>query len=345
MKRIWFNVGLSNVRDAVEMIRKAAMGRVSLVASHSDPVSPVLAAADQAFLEPTFDVSDASGEVAYLAYCVEICATSKIDLFVPQRHRRILADHAAAFAVVGTRLAIPAGRETLDLLHDKAAFHDAARAAGLPMPRTHVATTVAEFDAGVADLKAAGLQGCVKPAKGVYGMGYWRLVAEQTLFAALMNPDARVISPADMRRALAGAVDPAPLLVLEYLEGPEWSLDCVCENGSLIAGVGRRKMGRAQRLETTGPIFDIARRAIARFGLSGLINVQFKAAVDPRDIRLLEINSRMSGGCAQTALSGVNLPWLSVAIPLGLIDAADIPVATDGVLVTTVTTPELARSW
>ena len=68
-----------------------------------------------------------------------------------------------------------------------------------------------------------------------------------------------------------------------------------------------------------GPIFGMAREAVALFSLSGQINVQFKAAdADGGDPRLLEINPRMSGGMARTRFAGVNLPWTQVALLLGL---------------------------
>jgi hypothetical protein len=106
---------------------------------------------------------------------------------------------------------------------------------------------------------------------------------------------------------------------MEYLPGPEWSLDCICDEGRMVTGVARRKRGRVQELEADGPIFAMARAAIDLFGLSGQINVQFKAAdLDGGDPRLLEINPRMSGGMARTRFAGVNLPWTHAAMLLGL---------------------------
>jgi carbamoylphosphate synthase large subunit len=83
-----------------------------------------------------------------------------------------------------------------------------------------------------------------------------------------------------------------------------------------------------------GPIFALARSAVALFNLSGLINVQFKAADEAgEDPRLLEINPRMSGGVARTRFAGVNLPWRHVALLLGREIEADVPVG--GALIAT----------
>ncbi len=328
MHRIWFNRGFSSVHDALVMIREAAGEQVTLLASHEDKGAPVLAAADITFAEPA-----RSSASDYVDWCLGVCQQEQVDLFVPQAKRAAIAARAIDFEALGTRVAVPCDAETIDLIDDKARFYEAARAAGLPMPETFEISDAAAFDEAVKVLTAKGKQACVKPPHGVFAAGFWRLDGDRGVFDLLMDSDSRSISTATMRAAIAEAA-PVRLLVLEYLAGPEWSLDCVCRDGRLVAGVARRKFGRAQALEVDGPVFEIGRAAIAAFGLSGLINLQVRAAEsDGTDPRLLEINTRMSGGCLYTAASGVNLPWIHVALELGLIAEADVPVAAGGALV------------
>jgi ATP-grasp in the biosynthetic pathway with Ter operon len=322
---IWFNQGYSGVRDAVQMIGEAGAGRACLLASHSDPHAPVFDVADVGFLEPKSKAGD-----DYVAFCLDTCKAREVDLFVPQGSRKLIAAHVADFEAIGTRVALAADAEMLSLIDDKARFYEMAVAANIPMPWTREIDGVAGYDAALADLAAMGKRACVKPPQGVFGGGFWHLVPERSLFATLMDTEAHMVSPTAMRGAIADYPNPLRLLVLEFLPGDEWSLDCVAKDGRLIVGVGRRKMGRAQRLEVDGPIFDIARDTIANFGLSGLINVQCRAGESEDDIRLLEVNSRMSGGCLYTRYSGVNLPWVHVALELGWITEADIPVPIGG---------------
>jgi carbamoylphosphate synthase large subunit len=330
---IWFNQGYSSVRDALVMIGEEAGSNVRLLASHRDPYAPVMHVADEVLVEPKAARSTPEGEAAYLDFCLQTCAERGVELFVAQAGRVMLAAHSQAFAAIGTKLLVPADSETLQLIDDKARFYEVALAAGIPMPWTREISDVDGFDAALAELDGRELRACVKPPQGVFGGGFWRLKRERALFATLMNPDSHEIGRAAMREALAASPGQR-LLVLEYLAGPEWSLDCVCKDGELVVGVGRRKLGRVQRLEVDGPIYDIARHAVRRFGLSGLINIQCKAADrEGRDVRLLEINSRMSGGCLYTRYSGVKLPWIHVALELGLIDRGDVPIPVGGALV------------
>jgi ATP-grasp in the biosynthetic pathway with Ter operon len=291
---IWFNQGYSSVRDALVMIREEAGDDVRLLASHRDRHAPVMHVADDVLLEPEISRSTPEGETAYLNFCIETCVTKGVDLFVVQAGRASLASQHAAFAAIGTKLLVPADEKTLKLVDDKARFYEAAIASDIPMPWTREIRGAEEYDTALEELNSLGLATCVKPPQGVFGGGFWKLKSESRLFDTLMNPDGHQIAQAVMRDAITNAPGER-LLVLEHLAGPEWSIDCVCKDGELIVGVGRRKLGRAQQLEVGGPIFDIARKAIGVFGLSGLINVQCKAAdADGNDVRLLEINSRMA---------------------------------------------------
>jgi hypothetical protein len=108
----------------------------------------------------------------------------------------------------------------------------------------------------------------------------------------------------------------------------------VCKDGQVIVAVARQKLGRVQTLQVEGPVFEIVAHAVRHFNLSGLINAQCKAAdMDGNDVRLLEINSRMSGGCIYTRYSGVKLPWVQVALELGLMMQEEVPQPIGGAVV------------
>lgn len=343
MAVLFFNHGFSSIADAIAMIREARGDHdIRILASHRDPDGPALHVADIAILEPR-DLDDP----AYLDWCVEQCRQHRVTHFIAQKRRSMLIDHAGRFAAVGTEVFAPADGDTLRLIEDKARFYDVALAAGLPMAWTREVDGPQAFDDAVTAVRADGHAPCIKPPEGVFGHGFWLLRDDQPLFSTLMNPDSHRIAPAIIRQALAeaqAAGRPSRLLVMQHLAGLEWSVDCVCRDGALIAGVSRCKAGRAQILGTEGPEFDIARKAIAAFGLSGLINVQCKATDDSNaDLCLLEINTRMSGGCAWTRHAGINLPWIMIASLLGLADGDAPPVPQPGALVATRTISYVAE--
>ncbi len=347
---VYYNHGFAVISDALAIIRAHAGETVRLIASHRDASAPSLRAADIAIIEP-YPIADED----YLAWCLDLCATHKVDLFLAQTRARMLSDYVADFAAIGTQLLVAGDRATLDLIDDKARFYPAAITAGLPMPQTIEVTTAAQFDAACAALTAAGHEPCIKPPIGIYGAGYWRLNDEKDLFHTLMHPGSHVTTPALIRQALDARHGEARLLVMEYLPGEEWSVDALLDNGRWITGVARAKRGRYQHLVTQGPVIDLARRCFAPFALSGMNNLQFRVgsggggsggggsgggssggggSAGPDDLRLLEINARMSGGCHYAKHAGAALPWWQVALALGLMSEEQLPQLAGGAIVT-----------
>ncbi|MFC6619389.1 ATP-grasp domain-containing protein [Deinococcus radiophilus] len=105
-------------------------------------------------------------------------------------------------------------------------------------------------------------------------------------------------------RELFSAPQFPPMLLMEVLEGPERSVDCVAWEGRLIRAVVRRKFGVGQVIEDRPDLTEAARRIAERYGLSGIFNFQTKDQAGAAN--MLEINARASGACAT--------PW-----PLGSI--------------------------
>jgi hypothetical protein len=155
----------------------------------------------------------------------------------------------------------------------------------------------------------------------------WR-GAERTQVASGVGIDA-------FRRALVRTQRPRDLLVMEHLPGPERSIDCLAEEGRLIAAVARVKHESWQELEISGAAVDLAATLTRRYELSGIFNVQTR---DARGVpHLLEVNPRMSGGILYACQSGLALPYWAVLLALGLCAPEEVPVPREGMAVASVT--------
>ncbi|MFC5373363.1 ATP-grasp domain-containing protein [uncultured Brevundimonas sp.] len=314
MIRIWYNHGYSQTRDALVMLRRADPDGVVLVATHANALAPVFLVADIFAVEPGLPRTTAAQDDAYVDWCLAFATANQIQLFVPQRGRSAIARRRADFTAAGVHLVLTADADTLDIIDDKSQFYRAAAEAGLPTPVVATVHGVAEFDDAVADIRRRGFDACIKPPHGVFGAGYWRLKDDAPLFSQLMNPDQRELQTHVVREAVAAmGADMPPLLVMQYMPGDEWSIDCVCRDGELVDGIARRKQGSAQILEHDGVALYLARQVAKTFQLSNLINIQFKSSSTTEDTPLvLEVNPRMSGGCLYAELSGLNLPHLQL---------------------------------
>lgn len=332
---IWFNEGLANVYDALRLIREADPGhRLRLLASHQRASAPALVLADASWLEPRHIT-----ESEYIDWCLARCREHGVDLFVPGRFRRAIATALPAFAALGTRVLLAGDARTLDLLEHKDTFYADVAAAGIAVPAHRVFSTVPQFDAAWAELHPRYRRLCIKPAVSVFGAGFHELCSKRSdaeHFKQIMSSAPNPPLPVDaFRRALQVAPRPRALLLMQFLPGLERSVDCLAQDGELVAAVARRKQSDHQVLETKGPAVDIAAALTRRLGLRGLFNVQ------TRDVdgtpHVLEINGRMSGGLLYACLSGVCFPYWAVMLALGLARPADVPRPRGGIAVAPVT--------
>jgi hypothetical protein len=320
--RAWYSRGLSNVYDAVRSVRDHDRERrVTLIASHTRKLFAAGSVADEVFAEPG-QLSDAD----FVAWCLATCRERGVDLFVPGRRVIALAGARAAFEAAGTRLLVPAEPDALRRIERKDAFYEDLADQALPDHR--IVSTADAFDAACAELGAIHPRLCVKPVVSTFGLGFHTLHADarrgpDDAYRRFLGGDGVAISFGTARDAIASARHPRPLMVMEYLPGPERSVDCLASDGALVCAVARLKRGDYQVLETAGPAVDAARAVIRRYRLDGLCNVQTR---DGRgEARLLEANARMSGGLLYAAASGVAFPWWALQLALGWAAPADVP--------------------
>jgi biotin carboxylase len=321
--RIWFNRTYATNSHVIAMLRANPDGRpVHVLATHTDPDSPVLAAADEGYTEPPEDWPAAD----YVAWALDFAQRHAVDVFVPRFAMAALADAADRFAAAGTALACPAA-ETVRLFEDKAATYRAAAALGLPVPPYHLVSDGAGLFAAHAQLRGVAERVCMKPVQSTGGDGYRLLTTSGPDLDELLG---QVQPRADLGRAcvaldaarVAGREVPT-LLVMPYLPGPEISVDALADrDGTTLAALGRQ--GRSDRrrvIVDDGPARTVTEALNRAHRVAYLSNTQVRYWQGPGDDEprpyVLELNTRISGGLFQTALTGVNLPWAAVRLAMG----------------------------
>jgi biotin carboxylase len=309
MQRVWFNKTFSSVGAAIRLIRQADVaGDYEIVCSSTNPHAPAFLAAQASSVEP----SGLTGP-AYLAWCLNFCRTQGIGIFIPGKEASLISAERAQFEAQGTRVLCVAAPEMLDLLHDKARFYQSV-ACSTPPAAFRVVETAAQFDAAYRELRQNHQKLCLKPSASVYGLGF-SVIDEEHSSAQLLLAGAQYhIGLDDLRRGFAAMETFRTMLVMEYLDGHEFSVDCVGDHGRLICAVARKKpllAGQGQTIDLREDILKSTRQLTAAYGLNGVFNVQFREGQN--GLGLLEINPRMSGGIAMACLAGPNLPYLALA--------------------------------
>ena len=332
--RVWFNRTFSSVYAAIGLIREAdTEGRFHIIYSNANPHVNAARVAHEFFVEPTGMDSD-----TYIAWCLDFCREHRVDIFVPGKESTVLAGLHARFEAQGTRVLSAGSVAALELIHDKARFYATVDLPLAPVADFRVFEDVQQFDAAYAELREVHPTLCVKPSESVFGLGFAVLDEARSSAALLLAGEQYRIGLADMRRGLAELGAFRTMLLMEYLDGHEYSVDCVGDHGRLVAAVARkkpRKAGRGQLIDMRQDIVDATAKLAAEFGLNGCFNVQYREGGGA--LRLLEINPRMSGGIGMACVAGPNLPYIALAGFADGYDAVQVPQVRDGIRVAELT--------
>lgn len=326
--RVWFNRHFALVYRVLRLIREGDVDqRFTLICTHKHRYFVGYAAAHEHAREP-----EGLSTEDYVKWCLEFAVAQRVDVFHPAHEANAIMAARAQFEARGIRVIGVADARTLPRLHNKAWVYR-KMAGRVPLAAATLIRDPRALPAAVEQLWSQGFQACVKPAVSIYGKGFYRLIP----------PDAQ-----RSRRSMTlqgwMAKHPgarcASQLVLEYLPGHEFSVDCIGDAGRFVTGVVRKKSltTPTQLLDRAPALLTHAGRLIERFRLSGLVNIQFKED-QHGEPKLLEINPRASGGVAMSCLSGINLPYLALRGAVDGFEGLHIPTPRLGLRVTEVGMP------
>lgn len=307
--------GLSSQRDIIQGAREFAhqqLKNVTIFASHRHARNEILAPADYALLEPKED----SQRLTFIASLVEQQQISAIQV---GRNSQWFELHRPQIESLGVKLTTGAeSLESLQLADDKYAFAQLMAQHGLPVVPSVKVGSLEALNTLIANSPFEDASLCVKPVKGIYGMGFWRFDDTVSSMAAFTHPENRKVNPQLYLQAMESCDNFEPLVLMPYLPGPEYSVDMVVEKGQVIAAVARRKDGALQHLEISGEAYELGCACANLMRADGIVNVQTRNNTQGK-AELLEINMRPSGGIGYTQHSGINLPGIFALRQLGLI--------------------------
>lgn len=318
MTRVWYNKSFSFVYAALNLIKQQDTAQAFyLLASHTQAHARALLAAHEAHIEP-------SGLVGqdYVKWCVAFCQQQRIDVFVVGKEAQNIAQNQPLFEQIGVRLLLVANADTLALLENKALFAQQLPPHIAVLPDTISVKSYTEFEQAYQSLRANHACLAIKPPIGVFGLGFRKIDEKRNCLQHILKGDEYVVGLQELRDAMRQQVEFGTLLIMEFLTGDEWSVDCLANHGELWVAIQRRKfMGSSipsQYIDNNAEIAQMCQQLTAHFKLSGQFNIQFREGTN--GIRLLEINSRPSGGMAMACLAGVNLPYMALK---GLLNGYD----------------------
>lgn len=335
---VWFNQGMELLSDVIAVIQGAdSKSALYIICSHAKSGFSGRKHADKFVVEPR----GLEGE-AYVEFCLKFAAEHQIALFIPSRYSALIAANRKRFEDQGTRLLVAADAAMLESISHKTKLYQALGGGFVPIPEWKLVNTLAELEAGYADLRSRHSKVCFKPAHGVFAHGFRQIVETGSFFDRVMKSGpwtaSSEIGMDEVRLCFGQQERFDDLVLMPFLGGVERSVDCLAHNGALIRSIIRLKSGEdIQVVEQNERIEQICMHICSKLHLSGICNIQFRDDAEG-EAYLLEINSRMSGGlrkaCQATEFS---LPYWAICLALEMVKIADVPVPKTGVRLRRVT--------
>ena len=264
-----------------------------------------------------FEVEPPLNGKDYVNYCLNFCLKHNIDVFVPRYNVTTLINYKEDFDRLGVKVMFVGNSETYRLLEDKVETYEALKDTNIvSIPKTFRIENYKDFKKANKEIAKNNSSSCLKPISGIGGDGFKQILENMTEVDELYKTTSSTIAKDRIVRILQNSNHVEPFMVMEYLEGDEYSIDCLANDGELIVAVPRRKLDLyRQNIEYRRDLIAIAQKLTKEFSLSYLYNIQVK--YHKGKVYLIEINTRMSAGIHKSCFTGVNFLYLAIKLLMG----------------------------
>ncbi len=250
---------------------------------------------------------------------LKICQKEKVDILIPIRtdDQVPICQHLEEFNDLGTiPLVATPNPELMEMAINKLKLLEYLKnVADLPTLKYHTASTSSEFIRALEDLGYPSRPVAIKPALGSGSRGF--RILDENLDRRKMFFEEKpngIYSTKEEILSILGDTFPS-MLVMEYLEEPEYTLDILCYKGKTFAIIPRRRLRMIGGITADGLIEKLpehvnqyVKKVIESFGFSYSIGMQIRRVQGTSDqYHLLEINPRLQGTTVISIAAGVNI--------------------------------------
>ncbi len=278
-------------------------GRV--IVTDVTPLSPAVHVADRAYRVPL------ATDPEYLPELLDICEAERVRLIVPtiDDELAIFGEARDQFTHIGTMVACSPATTSL-ICNDKFSTCTQLQAAGVSAAKTWLPGSLPENPAFPLFIKP-------RVGRGAVGAYQVRSIEELQFF-------------------LGYVADP---VVQEYLEGPEFTIDVLCDfDGQPLSIVPRERVviraGVMDKGRTVNDpqLIELAQAACTALPFAGPVNIQCR--MRGKEAVIFEINPRFSGGIPLTIQAGADFAQMLLMMAMGRKVAPSIGEFRDGLWMT-----------
>lgn len=271
-----------------------------------------------------FYIEDTSGEFNIEKYknsLLNFCKSNLIDVFIPFKKMEELSYFKSDFEEFNIKVMLPSNTELFRTLNDKRATYELFESKYsdlIPLYRVFNEDNKYGIFEYLGKLRKKGKIPCIKYVTDIASNSFrvirssYRTIEELEVKS---NKEKSILTNSitdnDLYYMISHSILSKDIMVMEYLDGNEISCDCLkTNNGNII--IPRIKAAKyVQSIERVPSLMKLCNNILDDIDYDTPCNIQFKDSSN--GLKLLEINTRMSGGVMfASQATGINIPLLSV---------------------------------
>lgn len=278
----------------------------------------IMEVADEFYVE---NIDEEFNIEKYKDFLIDFCISNSIEVFIPFKKMEELSYYKNDFESVNIKVMLPSNTELFRILNDKRETYklfESKYSDLIPLYKVFNNETKYGIFEYLDYLRKIDKIPCIKYVTDIASnsfrvvrSGYRTLneleVKSNKEKAILTNS----ITDNDLYYMISHSTLFKDIMVMEYLDGNEISCDCLkTKNGNII--IPRIKAAKyIQSIERDENLISLCNQILDDIDYDTPCNIQFKDSSN--GLKLLEINTRMSGGVMfASQATGINIPLLSV---------------------------------
>ena len=309
--RVWFNHWFSTAAHLIDLMRRGYPEELTVIGSSHNSRAVYRQKCDEWYPEQELPPAE------YADFCLRFCREHGVDVFVPHKGMKDIAQAAGRFSESGVRLMLEPDADTIALLDDKVrTYRFLENVIPEAMPAYRVCHSLEEFRGACDALDTGAGRLCYKLTVDEGARSFRVIDNSIEGIKALYEKPGTKVTRATAERILSGYDFSTPVLVMPYLSGADVSVDCM-ETGQGRLLIPRFKVGRYSEVRNDPSVTALCHTIMDRIRLEMPANIQFRMEKDRP--YFLEINTRMSGGLQLSCeATGINLPAIALRKLTGL---------------------------
>jgi len=318
LKVLWTISNSMGTASDINMLKKARGFNIEVVtADLVEKASAGAVVAGKNYIIPSGDKFD------YINSIAQICEREGITTIMPQYGHELLPLSRNMDLLEGRGIQVLVSEDTqkLEIANDKKKLYEFFQGKHF-VPLHTYASDIDTLEKAIYNLGYPYNPVCIKPLSGEGGRGF-RIITDESIDIFNGEDNGTKVGLNVFMAQLLGFKKIPELMVMEYLPGMEYSVDCVSKKGEVYICIPRQRVETSMGVSTVSiiekndEIMNMAYGIISELHLSYNTNIQFKYSSDGRP-KLVEVNPRVSGSLIANYGAGVNMLEYSLKLAYGL---------------------------